>query len=75
MSYHYINKFTVCDLSEIEGESKLGFSFILYPTIINGSGWSLGLFWVLFFSLFFSKRGRWQMKQYLVNMFVDALKQ
>lgn len=49
MSYHYINKLTVCDLNEIEGESKLGFSFILYPTIINGSGWSLGLFWVFFF--------------------------
>lgn len=58
MSYHYINKFTVCDLSEIEGESKLGFSFILCPTIINGSGWSLGLFWVLFFFSLLFKEGK-----------------
>lgn len=45
----------MCDLNEIEGESKLGFSFILYPTIINGSGWFLGLFWVFFFSLLFKE--------------------
>lgn len=62
------------DLNEIV-EGKLGFSLILYSILINGGGWPSGLFGVfLLLSSFLNGRGRWQMKQCSVNMFVDSLK-
>lgn len=45
-------------LNEIEGEGKLGFSFVLYPTLINGGGWPLGLFWGFFSISLLFKEGK-----------------
>lgn len=60
------------DVNEIEREGKLVLALFSIPLLLMEVVGLWGFLFVFFSFLLFSKMGRWHMKQYLVNIFVDA---